>query len=73
MVAIDMVATGKNIKMMRNKAGKTVRDIQNACGISGTAVINWQSGKAMPTMDNMVILAHIFGVKMDDIVVVRQA
>lgn len=69
MAQIDMIATGQRIRDMRMKAGMTIKDIQNACGVAATSVCNWQNGKAMPSVDNLVILAHIWNVKIDDIIV----
>ena len=72
MPVVDVTATGQNIQRLRIAAGMTVRDIQNACGFATTnAVYKWINGDCMPTIDNMVILATIFGVKMDDIVITR--
>lgn len=34
------------------------------------AIYKWQHGTAMPTLDNLVVLAAVFGVAMDDIVVI---
>ena len=34
------------------------------------AIYKWIHGTAMPTIDNLVILAAVLGVTMDDIVVV---
>jgi transcriptional regulator with XRE-family HTH domain len=34
------------------------------------AIYNWLSGKNMPSIDNLVILAEVFGVPVDEIVVV---
>ena len=34
------------------------------------AVYKWQHGVAMPTLDNLVVLAAVFGVPMDEIIVV---
>ena len=34
------------------------------------AIYKWQKGTAMPTIDNLVMLAMIFQVKIDDIIVV---
>lgn len=71
MPTIDMVATGKNIEMMRKAAGISVRDLQDVFGF-GTpqAIYKWQHGTAMPTIDNLVVLAAVLGVKIDDILVV---
>ena len=71
MPAIDMVATGRNIAKMRQNAGLTVKDLQNFFGFATPqAIYKWQHGTAMPTIDNLVALAMIFGVTMDEIIVV---
>ena len=68
---IDMIATGMNITRLRTNAGLTVRDLQNIFGFSTPqAIYKWQRGDAMPTLDNMVVLAAVFGVAIDDIIVV---
>ncbi len=69
---IDMVATGRNILTMRKKAGLTVKDLQNIFGFATPqAIYKWQHGTAMPTIDNLVALAMIFNVSVDDIIVAR--
>jgi len=70
MPVIDMAATGKNIREMRIAAGMTIRDIQDACGVSATAITKWQKGQAVPSIDNMIVLAEIWDVRIDDIIVV---
>ena len=69
--AIDMAATGRNIARMRQNAGLTVRELQAIFGF-GTpqAIYKWQRGTAMPTIDNLVALAVIFGVSIDEIIIV---
>ena len=71
MPTIDMVATGKNIEMLRKAAGISVRDLQDVFGF-GTpqAIYKWQHGAAMPTIDNLVVLAAVLQVKIEDILVV---
>lgn len=71
MPMVDMVATGQNIRNMRMKHHMTIKDIQNACGITATAICKWQNGQSIPTVDNLVVLAAIWNVKIDDIVVVQ--
>ena len=67
---IDMAATGINIVRMRRKAGLTVKDLQNIFGFSTPqAIYKWQRGTAMPTVDNLVVLAAVFGVTIDEILV----
>ena len=68
--AIDMAATGRNIARLRQNAGLTVRDLQAIYGFATPqAIYKWQRGTAMPTIDNLVALAVIFGVSMDEIIV----
>ena len=68
--AIDMAATGRNIAHLRQSAGLTVRDLQAIFGFATPqAIYKWQRGTAMPTIDNLVALAVIFGVSMDEIIV----
>ena len=67
---IDMTATGSNITRMRKDAGMTVKDLQDIFGFSTPqAIYKWQRGAAMPTIDNLIVLASVFSVPMDEIVV----
>ena len=67
---IDMTATGINITRMRISAGLTVKDLQDIFGFSTPqAIYKWQRGTALPTVDNLVVLATVFGVKIDDILI----
>ena len=71
---IDMTATGINIVRMRQNAGLTVKDLQDIFGFSTPqAIYNWQRGTAMPTVDNLVVLAAVFGVAIDDIFVYQSS
>ena len=71
MPVIDIQATGKNIERLRKAAGLSVKDMQAAFGFSTPqAIYTWQQGACMPTIDNIVIMAVMFGCRMDDIVVV---
>lgn len=69
---IDMAATGVNITRLRINAGLTVRDLQAIFGFSTPqAIYKWQHGDAMPTLDNTVVLAAVFGVTVDAILVYK--
>lgn len=71
MPAIDMVATGRNIMSLREAAGLTVRDLQDIFGFATPqAIYKWQHGTTMPTIDNLVVLAAVFEVPMDEIIVI---
>ena len=67
---INMTATGQNIIRLRRNAGVSVKMIQDALGFSTPqAIYKWQNGTAMPTIDNLVALASILGVTIDEIIV----
>ncbi len=71
MPVIDMVATGQNIIQLRKCAGLSVHDLQDIFGFTTPqAIYKWQHGTSMPTIDNLVVLAAVFGVHVDDIIVV---
>jgi len=70
MPVIDMTATGQNIIRLRRQAGLSVKDLQAVFGFSNPqAIYKWQRGQALPTLDNIVILAAVLGVGIDDIIV----
>lgn len=67
---IDMVRTGQNINRLRKNAGISVKDMQMIFGFATPqAIYKWQHGTALPTIDNLVVLAAVLGVKIDDILV----
>ena len=69
---IDLRATGQNIKNLRVAAGISVRDLQNILGFTNPqAIYKWQNGDSLPSIDNLVILATVLGVTIDEILVVE--
>ena len=71
--SIDMVKTGENIAKLRVRAGLSVRDLQEIFGFTTPqAIYKWQHGTAMPTLDNLVVLAAVLCVRMDELLVVKQ-
>ena len=70
---INMTATGMNIAQLRKNAGMTVRDLQAVFGFANPqAIYKWQRGEAMPTLDNMIVLAAVFNVTVDEILVLEE-
>ena len=70
---IDMVKTGQNIIRLRKEKGLTVKDLQTAFGFeTPQAIYKWQHGTALPSVDNLVILAAVLNVSVDEILVVSQ-
>ena len=63
-----------NIVNLRKAAGLTVADIQMVFGFnSPQAIYKWQNGTALPTVDNLIVLAALLNVRIDDILVTTVA
>lgn len=70
---IDMVETGRNITRMRKLAGMTVVRLQEIFDFNTPqAIYKWQRGETLPTIDNLVILASVFGTTIDEIIVLNE-
>ena len=49
-----------------------MRELQDVFGFSTPqAIYKWQQGTALPTIDNLVVLAAVFQVRIDDILMVE--
>lgn len=67
-----MTQTGQNIARLRQQKGLTVKELQDIFGFATPqAIYKWQHGTAIPTVDNLVVLAAVFGVPLDDILVIN--
>jgi len=61
-IMIDQEETGQNIQHLMHRKGLKVRDVQEACGLEKPqAVYKWIHGQSLPSIDNLLILAKIFG------------
>lgn len=71
---IDPAMTGINITNLRKSAGLSVHDLQMIFGFnSPQAIYKWQNGTALPTVDNLIVLAALLNVRIDDILVVKHS
>ena len=71
---IDLMRTGANIVRLRKAAGLTVHDLQMVFGFnSPQAIYKWQNGAALPTVDNLIVLAALLHVRIDDILITDDA
>lgn len=72
--AIDAVKTGERINHLRIEKNLSVRDLQGVFGFTTPqAIYKWQRGEALPSVDNLVVLARVFGVSIEEILVVSEA
>lgn len=71
-MTINVKATGENIDRMRIERGMTVAELRQEIGVgTDQSIYKWLRGVGMPSLDNLVILAALFDVKIDDIVVIE--
>ena len=67
---IDLPGTGRSIEQHRRQAGLTVRDLQTYFGFEyPQAIYKWQHGECLPTVDNLLALARLLQVPMEDLLV----
>lgn len=68
-----MARTGRNIMRLRKESGLSVNELQRILGFATPqAIYKWQQGKTLPSLDNLVALAAVFGVRIDDILVYQK-
>lgn len=69
---LDLSATGAKIKSLLRQRGISPRQLQVILSFPYVQTIyNWFSGKNMPSLDNLVVLAQILDVRIDEIIVTK--
>lgn len=67
---INLADTGRSIERCRKEAGLSVRDVQNYFGFEyPQAIYKWQHGECLPSVDNLLALARLLRVRMEDLLV----
>ena len=66
---VNAVETGKNIKRLREEKGITVKELQKIFGFdTPQAIYRWQRGEILPCLDNLLVLAKILDVQVEDLI-----
>ena len=69
---IDLAGTGRSIERHRREAGLSVKDVQTYFGFEyPQAIYKWQHGECLPTVDNLLALARLLQVTMEDLLVYK--
>lgn len=67
-----MIETGKNIKTIMKLNNIKIVQIQQILGFNTPqAIYKWFRGEAMPTIDNMVVLAATLNTTIDNLIVIE--
>lgn len=59
---------GKNIKTLRRKKGLTQDQLADKIGVNRAMIGSYEEGRATPKLSALSIMAHYFGVSLDDFV-----
>lgn len=72
MPVIDLEATGNNIKDLIKNNGLKVKDVANTFGFASPyPVYKWQNGESLPALENLVMLAKLLNVTIDELIIVN--
>jgi transcriptional regulator with XRE-family HTH domain len=70
-LSISQKETGRHIKQLLKENEYSVKDIQCAMGFENPqAIYKWISGKALPSLDNILILSRLLHTNIEDILVI---
>ncbi len=59
---------GQKLKEIRKTQGLSQEQLAEKIGVSRQAITKWETGKGMPDIENMMILAEIFKTTLDELV-----
>ena len=72
---IDVPATSRNLKLLREKQGLSVAEIQKVLGMENPqSIYTWenQESKYLPRLDNLVTLAKLYKVSLDELIIIKR-
>lgn len=64
---MQMDQIGKGIAQRRKALGLSQEEMAKQIGVTRQAVSKWESGAAMPSVDNMIELSRVLGVSVDEL------
>ena len=63
----------KKHKRLREEKGITVKELQKIFGFdTPQAIYRWQRGEILPCLDNLLVLAKILDVQVEDLIIQNQ-
>ncbi len=64
---LDMMQIGRKLSELRNKHNLTQEDISQRLYVTHQAVSKWETGKALPNIDNLSELSALYKVSLDEL------
>lgn len=68
---IDLIETGKNIKKLRKQKNLSKTELSKLMFVHRTSITNWESGRKCPGIDNLIGLATLFGVTIEELIAIK--
>ena len=59
------MTVGERLRECRFRQGLSQEKVAELLGVSRQAVTKWESGKSLPSSENMLALASLYGVSLD--------
>ena len=63
-----MLTIGESIKNARVAKGYTISDLARKAGITFQTLYKWETGKTYPNVFNLIPIADVLGVTLDELV-----
>ena len=62
---------GERLKQIRANQGLSQEQLAEKIGVSRQAITKWETNRGLPDVENMIILAEIFKVTLDELILQR--
>ena len=62
---------GERLKQIRANQGLSQEQLAEKIGVSRQAITKWETNRGLPDVENMIILAEIFKVTLDELILER--
>lgn len=58
---------GDNIQKFRRRLNMSQEELAEKCDVSRQAVTKWETSESTPSLDNIILLADLFGITTDEL------
>ena len=73
MKTVNVAETGKKLKRMRQARGLSTYQVRDMLNLTSRgAIYKWERGDCLPRVDNLLILADIYGLSMEEMLVIYE-
>ena len=63
---VNKIHFGKRLSMLRRKEGLSQADLAESLGVTSQAVSKWECGNAIPDIDLLLQLSHLYNVPINE-------